>query len=231
MSPNTISPNRQYVQDVADAGFAGAKTGRVLVIACGALAHDLMRVKTLNQWQHMDVQCLPAELHNRPHKIPAAVESKIMENQHEYDNIFVAYSDCGTGGLLDVVLQRYGVERLPGAHCYEMFSGKAKFNELHEAELGTFYLTDFLANHFDRLIIKGLGLDRFPQLKSDYFGHYRKLLYLAQLDDVNIDQKARHAADYLGLEYQRVLTQDTHFESALSVQVGSVRQTAMVATP
>ncbi len=209
MSPSNISPNRQSV----------------LVIACGALAHDLVRVKALNQWQHMDIQCLPAELHNRPQKIPAAVEGKIVENQHKYNNIFAAYSDCGTGGLLDVVLQRYGVERLPGSHCYEMFSGKDKFSELHEAEIGTFYLTDFLARHFDRLIIQGLKLDKFPQLKERIFNNYKKVVYLAQLDDMETDQKARHAADYLGLEYQRVLTQDTHFQAALSVQVGSVRQT------
>ncbi len=199
---------------------------QVLVLACGALAHDLVRVKQLNQWQQMDIQCLPAELHNYPHKIPAAVESKIIENQHKYKNIFVAYSDCGTGGLLDAVLQRYGVERLPGAHCYEMFSGKAKFKQLHEAEIGTFYLTDFLAIHFDRLIIKGLGLDRFPQLKIQFFGNYRKMIYLAQLDDMEIDKKARSAANYLGLEYQRVLTHDQQLESALSVQIGRVQPTS-----
>ena len=195
----------------------------VLVIACGALAHDLVRVKALNQWRHMDIQCLPAELHNHPQKIPEAVRNKIEQNRHKYQSIFVAYSDCGTGGLLDAVLQQYGIERLPGAHCYEMFSGAKKFKELHEAELGTFYLTDFLATHFDRLIIKGLALDRFPQLKDQFFNNYKKLVYLAQLDDMEIDKKARNAADYLELEYQRVLTRDQHFEAALSVQIGSVR--------
>ncbi|WP_423909114.1 DUF1638 domain-containing protein [Candidatus Spongiihabitans sp.] len=195
----------------------------VLVIACGALAHDLVRVKALNQWRHMDIQCLPAELHNHPQKIPEAVRNKIEQNRHKYHSIFVAYSDCGTGGLLDAVLQQYGIERLPGAHCYEMFSGAKKFKALHEAELGTFYLTDFLVTHFDRLIIKGLALDRFPQLKDQFFNNYKKLVYLAQLDDMEIDKKARNAANYLELEYQRVLTRDQHFEAALSVQIGSVR--------
>ena len=147
---------------------------RVLVIACGALAHDLVRIKDHNNWQHMDIQCLPAELHNHPQKIPEAVREKIIENRERYNNIFIAYSDCGTGGLLDVVLEEENVERLPGAHCYEMFSGSQLFNELHEAEPGTFYLTDFLAIHFDRLVIKGLGLDRFPELKEQFFGHYKK---------------------------------------------------------
>ena len=197
---------------------------RILVIACGALAHDLVRVKEFNHWDHMDIQCLPAELHNHPQKIPDAVQTKIRANREKYQHMFVAYSDCGTGGLLDAVLQQEGVERLPGAHCYEMFSGAEKFNELHEAELGTFYLTDFLATHFERLVIEGLGLDRFPQLIEQFFGNYRKLVYLAQLDDSDIDKKARDAANYLGLEYERIVTKDHHFESALSVQIGSIRQ-------
>ncbi len=191
----------------------------VLVIACGALAHDLIRIKNLNQWDHMDIQCLPAELHNQPQRIPVAVQSKIREYRDQYQNIFVAYSDCGTGGLLDKVLEQEGVERLPGAHCYEMFSGKSTFSALHEAELGTFYLTDFLVRHFDRLIIKGLALNRYPELKEVYFKHYKKLVYLAQLDDDEIDQKARAAADYLGLGYQRLYTGDQFLESALSVRI------------
>ena len=131
---------------------------RVLVIACGALAHDLVRVKEANQWDHVDFQCLPAELHNRPNQIPEAVRQKIRENRDRYRDIFIGYSDCGTGGLLDLVLEQEQVERLPGAHCYEMFAGGDVFADLHEAEPGTCYLTDFLADHFDRLVIRGLGL-------------------------------------------------------------------------
>ena len=107
----------------------------ILVIACGALAHDLVRVKKLNQWNHMEFQCLPADYHNKPQLIPGAVEKKIIENQDDFETIYVGYSDCGTGGLLDAVLEKYNVERMPGAHCYEMFAGSYAFNALHEAEL------------------------------------------------------------------------------------------------
>ena len=188
---------------------------RVLVIACGALAHDLVRVKKLNNWAHLDIQCLPAELHNTPHKIPTEVQQKIAANRDKYARIYAAYSDCGTGGLLDKVLAEEGVERLPGAHCYEMFAGSAAFTQLAEAETGTFYLTDFLAKHFERLIVKGLGMDRFPELKAQYFANYHKLVYLAQIDDPQAEQKAQAAAEFLGLEYQRVFTGDQHLKTAL----------------
>ena len=137
----------------------GVKTGRVLIIACGALAHDLVRVRELNGWDHIDFQCLPAELHNQPQLITGKVEEKIRENRDKYDTIFIGYSDCGTGGQLDRLIEREHVERLPGAHCYEMFTGSDVFSRLSERELGTFYLTDFLAQHFKRLIVKGLGMD------------------------------------------------------------------------
>ncbi|NKB64948.1 MAG: DUF1638 domain-containing protein [Gammaproteobacteria bacterium] len=195
----------------------------VLVIACGALAHDLVRVKNLNQWDHLEIQCLPAELHNEPQKIPDAIRLKVNENRGKYRDILIGYSDCGTGGLLDAVIQEEGLERLPGAHCYEMFTGEAGFKKLHEAEPGTFYLTDFLARHFDRLVIKGLGLDRFPELKDTYFTHYRKLVFLAQLNDEEVDRKAKEAADFLGLEYVRIETGDQFLESALSVKIGTLR--------
>ena len=188
---------------------------RVLIIACGALAPDLVRVRDLNGWQHIEFQCLPAELHNDPQKIPELVRQKILENKGRFQSIFIGYSDCGTGGLLDKVIKEEQVERLPGAHCYEMFAGSAEFNALHEAELGTFYLTDFLARNFDRLIIKGMGLDRHPELKQMYFGNYKKVVYLAQLEDAAIDACAEQAADYLELSYEKVKTGDTHLYQAL----------------
>ena len=194
--------------------------GRVLVIACGALAPDLVRVRDLNHWNQIDFQCLPAELHNRPQKIAGAVREKIRQNRQQYANIFIGYSDCGTGGALDRVIEEEGVQRLPGAHCYEMFAGSQAFGKLHEAELGTFYLTDFLASHFERLVIRGMGLDRFPELKDQMFGAYKKLVYLAQLEDDKIDQMARDAADYLGLEYEKIQPGDRGLESALAVQIG-----------
>ena len=175
----------------------------VLVIACGAIARELVELKRLNNWQHVEFQCLPAELHNRPEKIPAAVRDKINSLSESYDRVFVAYADCGTGGLLDSVLEEFdGIERLPGAHCYEFFAGAGQFAALAEQEPGTFYLTDFLVRHFDRLVKEGLGLVDHPELKPQYFGNYRKLVYLAQSRSPALEELARDCADYLGLEYE-----------------------------
>jgi len=170
-----------------------------LVIACGAIAREVIAVTRANRWSHVDVTCLPAELHNRPEKIPAAVQDKIRKYRADYDQVFVAYADCGTGGLLDKVLQQEGVERIAGAHCYEFYAGSAAFADMAEQELGTFYLTDFLLRHFDRLVIRGLGIDRHPQLLQEYFGHYRKLVYLAQAPQPDAYAQAQAAADRLGL--------------------------------
>ena len=177
-----------------------------LVIACGALAREIVALRTLNNWPHMVVQCLPAELHNRPEKIPAAVRAKILAARGRFTSIFVAYADCGTGGLLDAVLQEEGAERIPGAHCYEFFAGSTQFAELAEAELGTFYLTDFLLQHFERLIIHGLGIDKHPELLPLYFGNYKKLSYLAQLPTEEKLAAGRAAAARLGLEFESHVT-------------------------
>ena len=149
----------------------------VLVIACGALAREIAALRAANDWPHLDVRCLPAELHNRPERIPGAVRDAIRANRDRYASIFVAYGDCGTGGLLDAVLREESVERIPGAHCYEFFAGADAFEALADDEPGTFYLTDFLLRHFDRLVIRGLGLDRHPELAPQYFGNYRRLVY------------------------------------------------------
>ena len=177
-----------------------------LIIACGALAHEIVALRRANQWPHLEVQCLPAELHNRPEKIPQAVRDKIRQNKGRYASMFVAYADCGTGGLLDAVLQEEGVERIPGAHCYEFFAGSAAFAELADAEPGTFYLTDFLVAHFDRLIIHGLGIDRHPELMPVYFGNYRRLVYLAQLESPDKRAAAERAAERLGLAFEYRVT-------------------------
>ena len=177
-----------------------------LVIACGALAHEIVALRRLNDWPHLEVQCLPAELHNRPEKIPGAVRAKIQAARSRFASIFVAYADCGTGGLLDVVLQEEKVERLPGAHCYEFFAGSAEFEEMADAEPGTFYLTDFLATHFERLIMHGLGIDKHPELLPVYFGNYRRLMYLAQTEAPEKLQAAQDAARRLGLEFEYRLT-------------------------
>lgn len=174
---------------------------KVLVIACGAIARELVRIKTMNQWEHLEFQCLPAELHNSPDKIPAAVRAKIESEGDRFENVFVAYADCGTGGLLDKTLEEYGIERIPGAHCYEFFAGSEIFHSLAEEEPGSFYLTDFLVRHFERLVIKGLGLDRQPQLMPLYFGNYKRVVFLAQTDSKELQSMAQKHADFLGLEY------------------------------
>ncbi|MBV8663583.1 MAG: DUF1638 domain-containing protein, partial [Hyphomicrobiales bacterium] len=153
-----------------------------------------------------DVTCLPAKLHNRPGLIPAAVRAKIHANRAAYDDILCLYGDCGTGGALDRVLAEEGIARIAGPHCYSFFAGEAAFADMMEEEPGTFFLTDFLARHFDRLVIEGLGLDRFPQLRDDYFGHYRRLVHLAQSEDTDLAAKAEAAAQRLGLAFERRFT-------------------------
>lgn len=174
----------------------------MLVIACGALAHEITALRRANRWDHLDVRCLPAELHNRPARIPDAVRALIRESRDRYRSIFVAYADCGTGGLLDAVLREEAVERIPGAHCYEFFATGPVFAELAEAEPGTFYLTDFLLRHFERLVIRGLGLDRHPELFPTYFGNYRKLAYLAQSPSPGSEAQARAIAVRMGLAFE-----------------------------
>lgn len=175
---------------------------RVLVIACGAIARELVRIRELNGWKHVEFQCLPAELHNTPDRIPAAVRSKIEQEQGRFGKIFVAYADCGTGGRLDRMLAEFDIERIPGAHCYEFYAGSDHFHRLADEEPGTFYLTDFLVRHFDRLVVRGLGLDRQPQLKPLYFGNYRRVVYLAQTDSEELLDLARQHAQFLGLAFE-----------------------------
>jgi hypothetical protein len=177
-----------------------------LVIACGALAKEIVALKQANGWSHMDVTCLPAELHNRPEKIPEAVRDKILRFRSRYERLFVAYADCGTGGLLDAVLAQTGVERIAGAHCYEFYAGASVFAHLAEQEIGTFYLTDFLLRHFDRLVIHGLGIDKHPELMPLYFGNYKKLVYLAQMESGAGRARGQSAADRLGLAFEYRVT-------------------------
>ena len=178
---------------------------RTLIIACGALAREIVHLQR-GPLAHIDVACLPANLHNRPERIPAEMRRKIRESRAAYDDILCLYADCGTGGELDRVLREEGVARIEGAHCYEFFAGADDFAAMMEEEPGTFFLTDFLVRHFDRLVIAGLGLDRFPQLRDDYFRHYRRLVYLAQFDDNDLTLKAEAAAARLDLAFERRLT-------------------------
>ena len=175
---------------------------RTLLIACGALAREVLALIRLNGWSHMELACLPAHLHNTPQRIPEAVRAKIRAARDGYDGILVLYGDCGTGGALDRVLADEGVERIPGPHCYAFYSGLDAFLARAEAEPACFYLTDYLARHFERLIIKGLGLDRHPELLPLYFGNYEKLVYLAQTSDPRLEGQAKAAALRLGLAYE-----------------------------
>jgi hypothetical protein len=173
-----------------------------LIIACGALANEIMALKRANQWTDVEVQCLPPELHNRPERIVPAIREQLRAKRASYVSVFVAYADCGTGGMLDELLQEEGIERLPGAHCSEFFAGGNVFAQLQDAEPGTFYLTDFLLRHFDRLVTRGLGLDRHPELAGEYFRNYRKLIYLAQNPAPTAEQQAREIAQRMGLEFE-----------------------------
>jgi hypothetical protein len=193
---------------------------RSLVIACGALAREIVALKRLNGWQDLDVQCLPAELHNRPERIPGAVRAAIAAARDRYDQIFVAYADCGTGGLLDRVLHEERVERLPGAHCYEFFATGSRFAALADEEPGTFYLTDFLVRHFDRLVVTGLGIDRHPELAQEYFRNYRRMLYLVQVPDAGLSAAARNFAQRFGLQYVERATGYGHLETSLRRWMG-----------
>jgi len=189
---------RDATRDGADVAVAGA---RALVIGCGALARELVEVTST--LPGVDVACLSPDLHNRPGGIPGAVRARIHEARRDgYERIFIAYADCGTGGLLDPVVAEEGVERLAGAHCYEFFAGRAAFAEMADDEPATFWLTDFLARNFERLVIRGLGIDRHPELEAMYFANYRRLVYLSQVEDPELLALARAAAARLNLAFE-----------------------------
>ena len=179
------------------------KVQKTLFITCGAIAREVIAIKTLNKFSNVEVSCLPASWHNSPEKITPAIKKKIRTAKTKFARIFVLYGDCGTGGELDKLIEQEGVTRIPGPHCYEFFMGREEFEEAHANEPGCFYLTDYLARHFDRVVLKGLGLDRFPELLFEYFKNYKKLIYIAQTDDSSLELKARQAADRLGLQYER----------------------------
>ena len=201
---------------LTEEGLAPTAQGRVLLIACGALAHEILALKRLNGWDHLDLQCLPANLHLWPDRIPAAVETAVNAHRAEYDRLFVVYADCGTGGLLQAKGAELGVDIVEGPHCYSFFEGNAAFAEKAETEFTAFYLTDFLVRQFDAFVWKPMGLDRHPELRDMYFGNYTKLVYQAQLDDPSLDAKAQDCARRLGLAYERRLTGYGDLATALS---------------
>jgi hypothetical protein len=185
-------------------GLAPEGRGRVLLIGCGALAREVLALKQANGWDHLDLHCLPAILHNDPEKIPDAVERAVASARQDYADIFVLYADCGTGGLLQARCEALGVGMLEGPHCYSFFEGNAAFAA--REEMTAFYLTDFLVRQFDAFVTKPLGLDRHPELRDAYFGHYETLVYQAQTDDAALTEKARACAEFLGLGFERRFT-------------------------
>ncbi len=185
-------------------GLAPSQAGRILLIACGALAREILDLKAANGWPHLDLTCLPANLHLYPDKITAAVEAAVVKHRDAYEGIFIVYADCGTGGLLEAKCAELGVEMVAGPHCYSFFEGNADFAA--REEMTAFYLTDFLVRQFDAFVWKPLGLDRHPDLRDMYFGNYEKLVYQAQTEDAGLDAKARDCAARLGLAYERRFT-------------------------
>ncbi len=185
-------------------GLAPSGAGPVLLIACGALAREILDLKAANGWNHLDLQCLPAILHNTPKDIVGAVEAAVANHRAEYQTVFVVYADCGTGGLLKAACDRMGVGMVEGPHCYSFFEGNADFAA--REEVTCFYLTDFLVRQFDAFVWRPLGLDRHPELRDMYFGNYTTLVYQAQTDDPTLTEKARECAQRLGLVFERRLT-------------------------
>jgi hypothetical protein len=179
------------------------KSQKVHVIACGAIAREILAVSRINALDHIDLHCLPAILHCYPQKIAPELEKAIAEARADgFEKIFIGYADCGTGGEIDRLCEREGIERLSGPHCYSFFTGNEEFAARADEDFDAFFLTDFLARQFDAFVIQPLGLDRHPELKEMYFGNYRKLIYLSQEEDPALQEKAKQAAGYLGLEYE-----------------------------
>lgn len=191
---------------LTEQGLPPARVGRVLAIACGALAHEVLALKRLNGWDHLDLQCLPANLHLWPERITPAVAEAVVRHRDAYDAVYVLYADCGTGGDLLQKCDELGVEMLKGPHCYSFFEGNAAFAETAETEITAFYLTDFLVRQFDAFVWRPMGFDRHPELIPMMFGNYTKLVYQAQTDDPALDAKAADCAARLGLAYERRFT-------------------------
>lgn len=190
--------------------------GKVLLLACGALAREIVDLIERNRWTGFDLQCLPAKWHNTPEKIVPALRAKIAAARGRYQSIFVLYGDCGTGGALDGFLAEEGVERIAGPHCYAFFSGNSAFEKHVDEDITAFFLTDYLARHFDKLIWQGLGLDRHPELLPDYFGNYTKIVFLAQTRNDELTHQAKAAAARLGLEFEYRFTGYGELESDLA---------------
>lgn len=195
---------------------SGSGSNRILLLACGALAHEILALREANNWTHMDLTCLPAILHIHPERIPEAVRAAVTKHRATYQEIFVVYADCGTGGQLQQTCDDLGVAMVEGPHCYSFFEGNQTFAKLSEEEFDAFYLTDFLVRQFEAFVWKPMGLDRHPELRDMYFANYSKLVYQAQTDDAALTVKARDCADRLGLAFERRFTGYGDLETTLA---------------
>jgi len=193
-------------QTLSEEGMDASHGGRVLLLACGALAREILAIIDANGWTHLDLKCLPAKYHNEPDKITDAVETAVLKKRKDYKDIYVVYADCGTGGLLEAKCKELGVDMVPGPHCYSFFEGNESFAKTSEDEFTAFYLTDFLTRQFDAFMWKPMGLDRHPELLPMYFGNYTKLVYQAQTDDPKLTAQAREIAERMGLDFERRFT-------------------------
>lgn len=200
-------------QSLTTDGLAATGKGRVLLLACGALAHEIIALKRMNGWDHLDLQCLPAIFHNHPERIVPGIEAAVTKHRDEYDNIFVVYADCGTGGQLFEKCKELGISMVEGPHCYSFFEGNETFGG--RDEMTAFYLTDFLVRQFDAFVWEPLGLGRHPALRDMYFGNYTKLVYQAQTNDPALTAKAEICAQRLGLAFEHRFTGYGDLETAL----------------
>ena len=189
---------------LTDTGLQPQGDGRVLLLACGALAHEILALRAANGWDHLDLQCLPAIYHNHPERIVPAIRAAVAARAQDYERVFVVYADCGTGGQLQAVCKELGVAMIPGPHCYSFFTGNDAFARTDD--MTAFYLTDFLTRQFDAFVWRPLGLDRHPDLRDAYFGNYTALIYLAQTEDANLTAKAEAIARRMGLSFERRFT-------------------------
>ena len=196
---------------------------KILLISCGALASTLKSLLKQNQWDFIKLECLPAIWHNHPEKIVPGLKQKIAlaKTSKKFNKILVAYGDCGTKGELDKLLDKSGAVRIKGNHCYEFFTGSEEFEKIFSSEIGSFYLSDYLVTFFDKLILDGLGIKKHPHLRDIYFKNYKKLVYLAQTNNIVLQRKAKLAADFLGLEYSYKFTGYKNIELFINHQLSN----------
>ncbi|MEC9316222.1 MAG: DUF1638 domain-containing protein [Actinomycetota bacterium] len=189
---------------------------RLLVLGCGALAREFSQLFELNGLGEVTLECLPASLHNRPEQIPQRVRERLEAAVNDFDQILLGYGDCGTAGALDLLCEEFSVDRLPGAHCYEFFLGEGIFEQLHDSEPATFYLTDYLAKHFDRLVFEGLGISSHPELLEIYFGNYKRVVFLTQTNSAELRSAACDAATKIGLPLEVIEAGYGQLETAVA---------------